>query len=162
MNFSFRRDPGSNPACRRKLFFSWILRSFYIPMKSMSIMILTSIFLKKCIDRKKSNLQQVWTHVLTHTSLALIHYATWSLAYQIAIFSFLQDWQWVLGFCLIPSLTMHYSVLEGPGSNPACGRYFVAQILRNSYVPVKRINIMMLTCIFLEKYSNKKSNKQQD
>ncbi len=54
--FSFRRDPGSNPVCERKLFFSQILRSFYIPMKRMSIMMFTSIFLKKCINRKKIQL----------------------------------------------------------------------------------------------------------
>jgi hypothetical protein len=31
--------------------------------------------------------------------------------------------------------------------------------LRNYVIPVKRINVMMLTSIFLEKYINKKSNK---
>ncbi len=54
--FSFRKDPGSNPACERKLFVSQILISFYIPMKRMSIMMLTSIFLKKYINRKKIQL----------------------------------------------------------------------------------------------------------
>jgi hypothetical protein len=47
------------------------------------------------------------------------------------------------------------SFRRDPGSNPACGRYFFAEILRNSYIPVKRINIIMVTSIFLEKYINK-------
>jgi hypothetical protein len=50
----FRRDPGSNPACGRH-FFAEILKSFDIPGKRISIMMLTSIFLKKCMNRKKYN-----------------------------------------------------------------------------------------------------------
>jgi hypothetical protein len=38
-----------------KNFFASILRSFDIPVKRISLMMLTSIFLTKCSDRKKSH-----------------------------------------------------------------------------------------------------------
>ncbi len=40
-----------------EIFFAYILGNFDIPVKRISIMILTSIFLTKCINRKK--IQQV-------------------------------------------------------------------------------------------------------
>ncbi len=52
---------------------------------------------------------------------------------------------------------MHYSVLEGTLVQiQHVEEFYFAVILRNSDIPVKRINIIMLTSIFLEKYINKK------
>jgi hypothetical protein len=52
---------------------------------------------------------------------------------------------------------MHDSVLEGTLVQiQHVEDIFFAEILRNSDIPVKRINIIMLTSIFLEKYINKK------
>ncbi len=48
-----KRDPGSNPACGKKNFWLKYLRSFDIPVKRISIMTLTSIFLEKDVVTKK-------------------------------------------------------------------------------------------------------------